>query len=402
MSTALAEPATQTLDELAVEINEHHHAAEASMRSGLEHALEAGRLLIEAKRQCAYGTWGAWIGANCEFSERTAQAYMRLSRRWPELEGKAQRVADLSFRRAMRAVASNTQKIAALPERRRQAVLDAWEEHDCANAHQAVYRAGAEPIDDDLLCERCCDVPVEHEGDYCPKCQSLNNAGVKAAAQAVLRGEDPFEGLLEMLQVPPETLAMAATVLASGHQDLIDAVDGGTMELTQAVAEIQRRRSEPTCPNCGCREVDDDGGDGDCAVCREPGGTFAPSGGLSDAERRLCEIRSELLARHEDLDRARREVRELEELIADLEAEARALKAKKGSSTYKRFVEKHGHDVFELEALPPDTLQELLRDAIDSVMDVGALNHEIGEEKKDAAFLAEARQVATAALTDMA
>jgi len=74
------------------------------------------------------------------------------------------------------------------------------------------------------------------------------------------------------------------------------------------------------------------------------------------------------------------------------------MKAKKGSSTYKRFVEKHGHDVFELEALPPDTLQELLRDAIDSVMDVAALNYEIGEEKKDAAFLAEARQTAVNAL----
>ena len=78
------------------------------------------------------------------------------------------------------------------------------------------------------------------------------------------------------------------------------------------------------------------------------------------------------------------------------------MKAKKGSSTYKRFVEKHGHDVFELEALPPDTLQELLRDAIDSVMDVGALNHEIGEERNDASFLAKARRVAVDALADMA
>ena len=81
MSTALAEPVTQTLAELADAINEHHRAAEASMRSGLEHAMEAGRLLIAAKSQCAHGTGGAWIGANCEVSERTAQAYMRLNRR---------------------------------------------------------------------------------------------------------------------------------------------------------------------------------------------------------------------------------------------------------------------------------------------------------------------------------
>src|SRR5947209_4478392 len=46
------------------------------------------------------------------------------------------------------------------------------------------------------------------------------------------------------------------------------------------------------------------------------------------------------------------------------------LTAKKRSSRRKGFVERHGEHVFELEAIPPATLQECLRHAIDSVIDV--------------------------------
>ena len=63
------------------------------------------------------------------------------------------------------------------------------------------------------------------------------------------------------------------------------------------------------------------------------------------------------------------------------------LKAKKTSSRYKGFVAEHGDDVFELEAVPPDQLQVLLRNAIDSVIDAKAFNAEVEEEKRDAAYL---------------
>jgi len=68
------------------------------------------------------------------------------------------------------------------------------------------------------------------------------------------------------------------------------------------------------------------------------------------------------------------------------------LKAKKTSTNYKRFVRKHGDDVFELEALPPETLQQVLRNAIDSVIDIDAFNHELDQEKQDAAHLDNVRR----------
>jgi hypothetical protein len=63
------------------------------------------------------------------------------------------------------------------------------------------------------------------------------------------------------------------------------------------------------------------------------------------------------------------------------------MKAKETSSRYQKFTDRHGDDVFEMEAVPPERLQGLLRDAIDSVLDVDAYNAEIDAEKQDAAQL---------------
>jgi hypothetical protein len=70
------------------------------------------------------------------------------------------------------------------------------------------------------------------------------------------------------------------------------------------------------------------------------------------------------------------------------------LKAKAGSSRRAKFVEKHGDDVFELEAVPPQQLQEILREAIDSVLDMKAFNAELAAEARDAAQLEDLRRVA--------
>jgi hypothetical protein len=48
-----------------------------------------------------------WLKANVKFSERTAQAYMRVAKRWPELETKAQHVADLPYREALKCLADD-------------------------------------------------------------------------------------------------------------------------------------------------------------------------------------------------------------------------------------------------------------------------------------------------------
>ena len=70
----------------------------------------------------------------------------------------------------------------------------------------------------------------------------------------------------------------------------------------------------------------------------------------------------------------------------------RVMKAKKKSSHYKRFVEQHGHDmVFEVEALGETELQQILRAAIDEVLDAESFNVELEHEDEDRSFLDKTR-----------
>ena len=57
--------------------------------------------------------------------------------------------------------------------------------------------------------------------------------------------------------------------------------------------------------------------------------------------------------------------------------------AKKTSSNYKKFVGEHGKAVYELEAIPPKTLEDILREAINSVIGVDLFNKELTYEKRD-------------------
>lgn len=88
---------------LADQINAEHRACDEALRKGLAHAVRAGELLVEAKAQVKHGQWEQWVAQNFEGSARTAQAYMKVAREIPTLDGaKAQRVALLSFRGALK------------------------------------------------------------------------------------------------------------------------------------------------------------------------------------------------------------------------------------------------------------------------------------------------------------
>lgn len=96
------------LNTLAAQINDAAREAERHARGATENALIVGAMLIEAKKLVTHGEWDNWILQNCEIAPRTVQAYMRLARTLPQLDApKAQRVADLPVREAVRAIATN-------------------------------------------------------------------------------------------------------------------------------------------------------------------------------------------------------------------------------------------------------------------------------------------------------
>jgi hypothetical protein len=76
---------------------------------------------------------------------------------------------------------------------------------------------------------------------------------------------------------------------------------------------------------------------------------------------------------------------------------------KEGSSRTRKFRRRYGRDVnvYELESLTPPDLQGLLRDTIESVIDVDAFNAEVDREKEDAAFLDGVRRTVQAVLADI-
>ncbi len=96
-------PAPLGADDLAARINAAHEEVKNSIRRGAEHAIKAGRLLLEAKANVGHGNFLKWIGANCNFRVRTAQLYMTMAEELPLLEAKsnAQRIAHLSLNEAV-------------------------------------------------------------------------------------------------------------------------------------------------------------------------------------------------------------------------------------------------------------------------------------------------------------
>ena len=125
------------LPALAERANAAHKACETVANEAVQHAIDSGNALIEAKALCKHGTWQPWLADNFDGSMRTGQIYMQLAREAPKLEAKAQRVALLTLRDTIAAVASNAKTIAAKPVGEQEAVIGTWEEQGCKNAKQA-------------------------------------------------------------------------------------------------------------------------------------------------------------------------------------------------------------------------------------------------------------------------
>jgi 5S rRNA maturation endonuclease (ribonuclease M5) len=55
------------------------------------------------------------------------------------------------------------------------------------------------------------------------------------------------------------------------------------------------------------------------------------------------------------------------------------MEAKEGSKNFQKFIDQYGKNVFELEAIEPEKLQEMLDSAIKSIIDVNAFNSELDQ-----------------------
>jgi len=108
----------------------------------VQHAINAGNMLTQAKDALPHGAWLPWLESNFDGAARTAQAYMRIARELPALpEGKAQRVADLPLREALKQLAEprpETESESAPQEMDSDPVFRQWVD-DCR-------RVGVDPL----------------------------------------------------------------------------------------------------------------------------------------------------------------------------------------------------------------------------------------------------------------
>ncbi len=99
--TTAATATAMSAEQLTAAIRHEHEAASTAASAALQHALEAGRLLAEAKRKIPHGSWESFVKDSCGIAPRTASLYQRLHRHRDRLPNR-QHVAELSVRQAAR------------------------------------------------------------------------------------------------------------------------------------------------------------------------------------------------------------------------------------------------------------------------------------------------------------
>jgi hypothetical protein len=62
---------------LAASINDAHRLAQGSAKDAIKHAVQCGELLLQQKKLVKHGEFMSWVEKNCEFSQATANNYMK-------------------------------------------------------------------------------------------------------------------------------------------------------------------------------------------------------------------------------------------------------------------------------------------------------------------------------------
>lgn len=62
---------------IAADINRAHELADSKAGEAIDHAVEAGKLLLEAKAAMPHGEWLGWLESNIWVTPRRCQQYMR-------------------------------------------------------------------------------------------------------------------------------------------------------------------------------------------------------------------------------------------------------------------------------------------------------------------------------------
>lgn len=117
----------KTLDELGAEIRSTVYTAKRASQSAVVFAIRAGQLLLKARPRVPKGKWGAWLAANCQFSERTALEYMQVAQAFNEGRVDVRRAAD-SLRNVLCQLRNENARDSAADNRKGRPAFLSWDQ----------------------------------------------------------------------------------------------------------------------------------------------------------------------------------------------------------------------------------------------------------------------------------
>ncbi len=184
-----------------------------------ESILGIGQRLIEAKAMLSHGEWLPWLTEQVEFSERTAQNFMRLSREWSN----PQTLADLGASKALTL-------LALPPEEREQFVA---ETHDVNGEQKNVIDMSARQLEQ-VIKER-------DEARLAAEREAANAKTAEESREKMASDMAALKGLLESAQAEKDKSAAAVAELEKQLSKLKSApVDVAVMAVDQAALDKAR------------------------------------------------------------------------------------------------------------------------------------------------------------------
>jgi hypothetical protein len=222
------------LDDLARRINAEHDQVRNFAKAGLQRAIEAGRLLIEAKALVGHGNWLPWLQANCTVTARSAQTYMLVARQFTELDAaKCATVAHLSFRDALNQLSKAAIAVSAAGPEILEEATDLVEQGQSSTLLMASTQIHRRKKDEEVRAVPPTLLPCLHDDDDERRLQVLHNAETRQ--WAVMYGPNTAGVRLE-----ENLAAMRERTSWRGKTD-IDRMKAEVARLDAEAAALKRR-----------------------------------------------------------------------------------------------------------------------------------------------------------------
>lgn len=192
-------------------------------RVGGEAIITIGQRLIEAKALLSHGEWLPWLAEQVEYSERTAQKFMKIAKEYSNPSA----VADLGFRKAL--------QLLALPESEREEFLS--ETHQVNGEEKTVIDMTSRELEKAIK-----------ERDEARKTAERAQADTRAAQEARRSMEESLKTANEMLGRAKEDQEAATSKAADLEKQLAELkaapVDVAVMAVDQAQLDAARAEGE--------------------------------------------------------------------------------------------------------------------------------------------------------------